>query len=64
MTTQASREALLRTTADVLEHAVVQAGACAEEWPEVRSDVEAVARAATAVAQRAAAVGYVPKGRS
>lgn len=63
MTTQASREALLRTTADVLDHAVVQAMACVEEWPEVVAEVEAVARAAAAVAQRAGAVGYVPRAR-
>jgi len=63
MTTQASREALLRTTADVVEHALCQLDTCRLEWPELSSDVDMIEESVEHVVARAQRVGYTPKVR-
>jgi len=58
-----SSEVLLRTTADVLEHAVLQFECCAKEWPEYKDDVEVVRGIAERVLEGARKVGYLGKVR-
>jgi hypothetical protein len=59
-----SRRVLLRTSADVLEHAAKQAGALAEEWPEFGAEVRRFCSFVDRVTAKAREHGHRPRPRN
>jgi hypothetical protein len=60
---EASRQALLRTSCDVAEHALVQLRALAEEWPEYAKDVSSFERFVGRLSTQGLALGHVRRAR-
>ena len=56
------RRVLLRTTADIMAHALIQMECCAAEWPEYVGEVEALRNLCLSLTAQAREVGYVGRG--
>ena len=61
MTSEESRNVLLRTTADVAEHFGVQLAALAKEWPEYSADAERFSEFAERLSGKAQTLGHIAK---
>lgn len=52
---------LLRTTADILDHAVIQAQCCAEQWPEYQREVDRFSDFVDRLSGAAQKLGHQPR---
>ena len=61
--TEEHRETLLRTTADVMAHALVQMECCAQEWPSYADEARDMRSVVERMISNARQFGYVAKTR-
>ena len=62
-TSDSSREALLRTSADVASRALIQLECLAKEWPEFASDAKVYRTFVERLVAQARQYGYIEKTR-
>jgi hypothetical protein len=58
---ESSNAALLRTTADVVSHALTQLDCCTSKWPEFAKDAASVREFVERLVLRAREYGYIEK---
>ncbi len=56
-----SEAVLLRTTADVVSHALTQMDCCAERWPKYQSDATTMREFVERMIEHAREYGYIEK---
>jgi hypothetical protein len=58
-TDEEKRRVLLRTTATVVDHCVLQVECCVGEWPDLRGSLDLLTGVADAIREEAEKVGYM-----